>query len=88
MMTEERFDSVMSTQQKIAGEVNSKFIGKEIAVLIEEKQKGCYIGRSQADAPEVDGTVFVNTEKSLKAGEIIRVRITDTLEYDLVGEPT
>jgi len=85
---EERFDSVMSTQQKIAGEVNSKFIGKEIAVLVEEKQKGCYIGRSQADAPEVDGTVFVNTEKSLKAGEIIQVRITDTLEYDLVGEPT
>ncbi len=83
---EERFGIVMSTQQRIAAEFNSKFIGNIIPVLVEEKQDGAYIGRSHGDAPEVDGVVFINTKSALKIGEFARVKISDTLEYDLVGD--
>ncbi len=83
---QERFNIIMSEQQKIAAELNQRFLGKSMSVLIEEKQDGGFIGRSQFDAPEVDGVVYVNTKKTLKAGEFARVKIIDTLEYDLVGE--
>ena len=76
----------MASQQEISAAVNAKFLGKNISVLIEEEQSGAYIGRSQADAPEVDGLVYVNAKRLLKNGEFVEVRVTDTLEYDLVGE--
>ena len=76
----------MSAQQKIASAENAKFLNKTISVLVEEKQDGAYIGRSQGDAPEVDGVVYINTKQSLRIGKFIQVKITDTLEYDLVGE--
>lgn len=85
-LKQERFEAIMSTQQKIAAELNSGFLGKTIPVLIEEKQDGVYAGRSQADAPEVDGMVYVHSKKRLLEGEFVKVKITDTLEYDLVGE--
>jgi len=47
---------------------------------------GVYLGRSQYDAPEVDGLVYVNAKEELKAGDFVKVKIIDTLEYDLVGE--
>lgn len=84
---QKRFDRIMSEQQKIAAGLNVEFLGKTIMVLVEEKQEGGYTGRSQADAPEVDGVIYINTKKKLKPGEFVRVKITDTLEYDLVGEP-
>jgi len=85
-LKQERFDVIMAAQQKIAAALNANFLGKRVRVLIEERQDGAYIGRSQADAPEVDGLVYVNSRRLLKAGEFVEVRITDTLEYDLVGE--
>jgi len=85
-LKEERFDIIMSEQQKIALGVNARFLGKSISVLIEEKQDGVYLGRSEYDAPEVDGIVYLNSEKELKEGEFIKAKITDTFEYDLVGE--
>jgi ribosomal protein S12 methylthiotransferase len=85
-LKQERFDRVMSAQRQIAAEVNAKFLGKIISVLVEEKQDGAYIGRSQGDAPQVDGMVYINTNQALKIGEFEQVKITDTLEYDLVGE--
>lgn len=84
---QERFDAIMLSQQKISTELNSKFLGKTIPVLIEEKQDDTYLGRSQFDAPQVDGMVYVRTTDKLKNGEFVKVKITDTLEYDLVGEP-
>ncbi len=83
---QERFDIIMSEQQKISALVNDRFLGKSLPVLIEHKEDGAYIGRSEYDAPEVDGIVYVNSGKPLKAGEFVKVKITDTLEYDLVGE--
>ncbi|MCX5705666.1 MAG: MiaB/RimO family radical SAM methylthiotransferase [Candidatus Omnitrophica bacterium] len=82
----ERFNQVMSLQQEISQEVNSKFLGRSLEVLIDESQNHQYIGRSQYDAPEVDGMVYVNSKNSLKSGDFVKVNITDTLEYDLVGD--
>lgn len=90
-----RFDEAMKLQQDIASKVNASFLGKTLTVLIDEKchdSKGDYIGRTYADAPEVDGQVFVRTVGAngrsplLKIGDFVDVKITDTLEYDLVGE--
>ncbi|MFH1678174.1 MAG: MiaB/RimO family radical SAM methylthiotransferase [Candidatus Omnitrophota bacterium] len=84
---EERYNIVMSAQQEIACQVNKKWMGKALKVLIEKKDEdGVYIGRSQYDAPEVDGEVFVKTKKELSVGNFQDVEIIDTLEYDLVGE--
>jgi len=84
---QQRFDRIMSAQAKIASDLNAKILNKTIPVLVEEKQDGGYLGRSQADAPEVDGVVYINTQRKLEIGKFVQVKITDTLEYDLVGEP-
>lgn len=84
----ERFDEVMRLQQKISDSLNKTFLGKVIDVLIDEKIEGeedKYLGRGEADAPEVDGSIYV-TGARLHVGEFYKVKITDTLEYDLVGE--
>ncbi len=83
---QERLEAVMMRQQEVSVRLNSGFLGKRIQVLIEEEKDGVYIGRSQADAPEVDGLVYVSSKRRLKQGELAQVRITDTLEYDLAGE--
>ena len=56
--------------------------------MIEGKvaDEDAYVGRSQADAPGVDGYVFVNTPETLVSGDFVRVKITGALEYDLIGE--
>lgn len=82
----ERFNLVMSSQQEVAQEINKKFLGKIIDVLIDEKDKNSYLGRTEYDAPEVDGLVHVNSKRKLNSGDFVKVKITDTLEYDLVGE--
>jgi len=82
-----RLNEVMSLQKEVSESVNQNFLGKIMQVLIEEKGKDYYIARSQYDAPEVDGNVFVRPKaKVLKIGSFVKVKITDTLEYDLVGE--
>ena len=79
-----RYRQVMSLQQKIAKDCNSRFLGKNLDVLIEEKVSGGFLGRSQYDAPDVDGVVFVK-RKGLKLGNIYKIKIVDSYEYDLVG---
>jgi len=83
---EERFNAVMTCQQEISRQVNRGFMGKTLKVLIDEKRNGDYIGRSQYDAPEVDGVVYVRTARKLSPGDFVEARIIDTLEYDLIGE--
>lgn len=88
----ERFDALMRLQQEISKEVNAGYMGKELEVLIDEpanRQTGKlynYTGRTEYDAPEVDGNCFVRTKKQHKPGDFVKVKIVDTLEYDLVGE--
>jgi len=84
----ERFDAVMKLQRDISAKANGGFLGRTLDVLIDERapsRKGMAIGRTYADAPEIDGEVHVKG-KHLKVGEFYKVRITDTMEYDLVGE--
>ncbi|MFH1646039.1 MAG: radical SAM protein, partial [Candidatus Omnitrophota bacterium] len=85
---QQRFDGLMSLQQEISSDLNRSYMGKNIEVLIDEKleKHGNYIGRTQYDAPEVDGQVYVCSKNELKPGDFVNVKITDTLEYDLVGE--
>ncbi|MDD5115488.1 MAG: MiaB/RimO family radical SAM methylthiotransferase [Candidatus Omnitrophica bacterium] len=85
-LKEERLGAIMELQQGIAAQVNAGFLNKRLRVLIEDEQDGSYTGRSQADAPEVDGLVYVNSARRLKPGDFTDVMVTDTLEYDLVGE--
>lgn len=83
---DERFNRIMSEQQSISREINNNFLNKVIEVLVEKKEKDFYLGRSQYDAPEVDGIVYIKSGKTLKPGDFVKVKIIDTLEYDLVGE--
>lgn len=79
-----RFKTVMETQREIMEEVNKRFLGKKLDVLIEEKDNNIYIGRTQYDAWEVDSSVFIEKNR-LKIGQFYKVKIIDSYEYDLVG---
>lgn len=83
-----RFDELMKVQQQIATEINSRHLGRIMRVLVDEKdknQKEVFLARTEGDAPEVDGIVYVESKKAV-VGEFLDVKITDTLEYDLVGQ--
>lgn len=82
----ERFDIIMRKQQEISSLINKKYLGRPLDVLIDKKEADYYLGRTQHDAPEVDGLVYVHSDKLLKAGDLVSVGINDTLEYDLVGK--
>jgi len=78
---------LMELQQKISRERNRKMIGSTITVLCEgyDKTGGRYLGRSEADAPEIDGLVYFESDKKIAPGSFVEVIITDALDYDLVG---
>lgn len=81
---EQRVSQLMQAQKEISLKLNRKKIGKKIDVLIEKEDNGCYLGRSEDDAPEVDGRVFVK-RKGLKIGQFYRVEVIEAYEYDLVA---
>ncbi len=83
---QERWERFMAHQQAISTERLKRKIGREIDVLIDEIDENGPIARSSADAPEIDGNVFVNTERTLKPGDMVRVRVTDSDEYDLYAD--
>jgi ribosomal protein S12 methylthiotransferase len=82
---EERYARLMELQQGISLQINQSFVGKTLDVLIEGRDGNIAIGRSYRDAPEIDGLVFV--EGNAKIGEIVPVRITGAMAYDLTGVP-
>ena len=83
---QERFNEIMQLQQGVSREANRKFLGEKLEVLIDLKEGSSYLGRTQYDAPDVDGQVYISSNKALKTGDFVKAVITDTLEYDLVGE--
>ena len=80
---QERYDRFMAHQQAISTERLARKVGKELDVLIDEVDEDGAVGRSSADAPEIDGSVFVDSAVPLKPGDMVRVRVTDSDEYDL-----
>jgi ribosomal protein S12 methylthiotransferase len=80
---EERYERLMALQQRISLERNQSFMGKTLDVLFEGQGDGLSMGRSYRDAPEIDGLVIVEGDAPL--GELLPVRITGALAYDLSG---
>ncbi|MDL1910997.1 30S ribosomal protein S12 methylthiotransferase RimO [Chloroflexi bacterium CFX6] len=80
-----RYDQLMELQQGISLQVNQSYVGRTLDVLIEGRDKGIAIGRSYRDAPEIDGLVFIEGEARI--GDIVPVRITGAMAYDLTGVP-
>lgn len=87
-VAQRRFGRLMTLQQEIAAELNAQAVGCTMETVIDEEDAGDlrqYVGRTRADCPEVDGTIFVRSERKLSPGDFVPVRVTDSLEYDLVG---
>jgi len=82
---QERFERLMELQQGISMQINQSYVGKTLDVLVEGFDNGISVGRSYRDAPEIDGMVFV--EGKLEIGQIVPVRITGAMAYDLTGVP-
>jgi ribosomal protein S12 methylthiotransferase len=84
---EERWHRFMATQQEISAKVLVARVGRTIDVLIDEVDAEGAMGRSQWDAPEIDGSVFLNGASRLKAGDLIRAKVLHADAYDLWAEP-
>ena len=80
----ERLDRLMTLQQNISLKRNQEFIGRNLMTLIEGTQDGISLGRTYRDAPEVDGLVLI--EADIPTGEMLPVRITGAMPYDLTGQ--
>ena len=83
---QERFEALMELQQEISAKKQLAKIGREIDVIIDEVDEDEAIGRSSADAPDIDGQVYLDGENELMVGDIVRVKVTDADAYDLWGE--
>ncbi len=75
-------------QQEIAFEKAEDMAGRVLTVMVEGKlpDENVYAARSYKDAPNVDGLVFIQTSRELLTGDFVRVKITGSYEYDLIGE--
>ncbi|MFQ2001735.1 30S ribosomal protein S12 methylthiotransferase RimO [Aeromonas veronii] len=80
---EERFQRFMELQQQVSIRKLARKVGQEMTVIIDEVDEEGATGRSFADAPEIDGLVYLNGETSLKPGDMVKVRIDESDEYDL-----
>ncbi|PTQ80302.1 SSU ribosomal protein S12P methylthiotransferase [Nitrosospira multiformis] len=80
---EERRARFMATQEKISAERLTRKIGKRVIVLIDDVNKNKAIARSTADAPEIDGLVYINKAKNVKPGDFIEVEVTRSDAHDL-----
>lgn len=86
----ERQADIMELQQEIAFEKAQAAVGSTMLVMVEGRlpDEHAYVARSYKDAPNVDGFVFIQTERELMTGDFVRVKITGSYEYDLIGELT
>ena len=83
-----RLDVIMKNQYEIHKANNEKMLGKLTEVLCEgfDRPSGVYYGRSAHDAPEIDGKVYFSSKRRIKDGEFVNVKITEVIDYDLLGE--
>jgi len=83
---ERRAQDIMAVQQEISLEKNQEMVGKIFKVIVDKKESGRYLARTEFDSVEVDNEVIINTTKRLKPGDFVEVRITKAFDYDLEGE--
>jgi ribosomal protein S12 methylthiotransferase len=81
-----RYDKFMSTQQKISTDLLKKQVGKRLQVIVDKGDNALALGRSPADAPDIDGRVHIRTRRPLRSGEIVTVKIDHSDAYDLFGQ--
>ena len=83
-----RRDIVMRSQERVADEYNQSQIGKTVTVLVEayDRYGECWFGRTAGDAPDIDTKVFFTTATRVAPGDMVPVRITDCMDWDLLGE--
>ena len=85
---QKRHDTIMEAQQDISREKHKAFIGKTVEVVVEglsEETDLLLQGRTSQQAPDIDGVVLINDGQA-KVGEFVKVKITESMEYDLIGE--
>lgn len=87
---QDRYDILMQTQLTVTEEKNAEYIGRELKVLCDgyDTVAEVYYGRSEGDAPDVDGKVYFKSKRKINSGAFVWVKITEALDYDLVGEIT
>lgn len=83
---EARAQEIMEVQQEISYEKNQEKIGQTFKVIVDKKEAGRYLGRTEFDSVEVDNEVIINTDRPLTPGEFVNVHITKAYDYDLEGD--
>ena len=87
-LKQERANHVMQLQEQISYDLNQAKIGKIFKTLIDRKESGQFVGRTEFDSPEVDNEVIIDASKHyVRIGDFVDVKITDATEFDLHGEP-
>ncbi len=83
-----RRDDLMELQQEIAFDHAGQMVGRTVTAMIEGfmSDEDAYVARTQADAPDVDGLLFLHTDETLSSGDFVRVKVTGAAGYDLIGE--
>lgn len=85
---QDRADIIMAVQADVSAALNEKKIGSTLEVLVEDYDMVAetYYGRSRGDAPDIDGKVYFSAPKGIKGGELVKVKITEVMDYDLFGK--
>ncbi len=83
----DRANRLMEIQREIASAKNIELVGKEMKVLVDRKESGYFVGRSEYDSPEVDNEVLIDASKFyVRIGDFTTVKIVDAEQFDLYGE--
>ena len=83
---ESRAQEIMEVQQEISLELNQAKVGQTYKTIIDKKEAGRYLGRTEFDSVEVDNEVVIHSAKKLPIGEFVNVKITKAYDYDLEGD--
>lgn len=85
---QKRVDAIMELQQGISYELNQNKVGNTYKVIVDRKEEGQYIGRTEFDSPEVDNEVIIETKEYLRLGDFVNVRVNSASEFDLSATVT
>jgi ribosomal protein S12 methylthiotransferase len=80
---QQHVDAVMELQQGISFELNQQKVGKTFKVIIDRKEEGQYVGRTEFDSPEVDNEVLIDSKDYLRIGDFVNARVNSASEFDL-----